>query len=99
MISYYRRVCSRGLGVDFAFVLSRFAILPGFRSDSVTLRSMSLDLSSTEGAIKTLERSVKSAAFHVASIPRELQQTVRSGVMQNFEVAYELSWKLIKRWL
>jgi nucleotidyltransferase substrate binding protein (TIGR01987 family) len=24
---------------------------------------------------------------------------VRSGIIQNFEVAYELSWKMMKRWI
>jgi len=62
-------------------------------------RSMKLDLSSLEGAVATLDRSVKAAAAHAASIPRELQDTVRSGIIQNFEVAYELSWKMIKRWI
>jgi len=28
-----------------------------------------------------------------------LKDTLRSGVIQNFEVAYELSWKFMKRWL
>ena len=28
-----------------------------------------------------------------------LRDTLRSGVIQNFEVAYELSWKFMKRWL
>jgi nucleotidyltransferase substrate binding protein (TIGR01987 family) len=28
-----------------------------------------------------------------------LKQTVRSGIIRNFEVTYELSWKMIKRWL
>jgi nucleotidyltransferase substrate binding protein (TIGR01987 family) len=60
---------------------------------------MNLDLSSLEGAVATLERSVKAAAAYAASLPRELQDTVRSGIIQNFEVAYELSWKMIKRWI
>lgn len=75
------------------------AVLRQFQSGSVVLRSMKLDFSSLEGAANTLERSVKAAAAHAASIPRELQETVRSGIIQNFEVAYELSWKMIKRWL
>lgn len=75
------------------------AVLRRFQSGSVVLRSMKLDFSSLEGAANTLERSVKAAAAHAASIPRELQETVRSGIIQNFEVAYELSWKMIKRWL
>jgi nucleotidyltransferase substrate binding protein (TIGR01987 family) len=29
----------------------------------------------------------------------DLLDTLRSGVIQNFEVSYELSWKFMKRWL
>ena len=29
----------------------------------------------------------------------EAQEAVRGGVIQSFEVAYEQSWKMIKRWL
>ena len=29
----------------------------------------------------------------------ELTETARSGTIQNFEVAYEQSWKLLKRWM
>ena len=28
-----------------------------------------------------------------------LRESLRSGVIQNFEVAYELSWKFMKKWL
>jgi len=28
-----------------------------------------------------------------------LRESLRSGVIQDFEVAYELSWKFMKRWL
>jgi len=28
-----------------------------------------------------------------------LAETVRAGVIQNFEVCYELCWKFMKRWL
>lgn len=28
-----------------------------------------------------------------------MKDTVKSGVIQNFEVAYEQAWKMMKRWL
>ena len=28
-----------------------------------------------------------------------MRESLRSGVIQNFEVAYELSWKFMKKWL
>ena len=32
-------------------------------------------------------------------MPVDLRETVRAGVIQNFEVSYESSWKFIQRWL
>lgn len=32
-------------------------------------------------------------------MPHELRETVRAGVIRNFKVAYESSWKFIQRWL
>jgi nucleotidyltransferase substrate binding protein (TIGR01987 family) len=29
----------------------------------------------------------------------EERETLRAGVIQNFEVSYELAWKVMKRWL
>ena len=60
---------------------------------------MKLDLTSLEIATASLERSVLAAAKFEATLPPELRETVRSGIIQNFEVAYELSWKMMKRWL
>ncbi|MDL5046546.1 nucleotidyltransferase substrate binding protein [Oscillatoria amoena NRMC-F 0135] len=60
---------------------------------------MKLELSSFENATASLERSVNAANTFDAAIPPELKETVRSGIIQNFEVAYELSWKMMKRWL
>ncbi len=60
---------------------------------------MNLDLTSLENATAALERSVRAATTFAATLPPELQDTVRSGIIQNFEVAYELAWKMMKRWL
>ena len=51
---------------------------------------MKLELTSLEKAIASLERSITAAANYEASLPPELSETVRSGIIQNFEVAYEL---------
>jgi len=29
----------------------------------------------------------------------DMRETVRAGVIQNFEVAYEQCWKMIQRWI
>lgn len=59
---------------------------------------MSLQLDSLAKSIDRLERSVK-AANKLDTSDEDLQETVRAGVIQHFEVAYEVSWKMIKRWL
>ena len=59
---------------------------------------MPLQLDSLVKSIDTLERSVKTAS-RVDDSDEDLQETVRAGVIHSFEVAYELSWKMIKRWL
>lgn len=60
---------------------------------------MSLSLSSLEKAVDALERSVRLADAEMENFHPDLQDTVRAGVIQNFEVAYEQSWKMIQRWL
>jgi nucleotidyltransferase substrate binding protein (TIGR01987 family) len=60
---------------------------------------MKLELTSLESAVSALERSLQAAKLYEATLPDELKETVRSGIIQNFEVAYELSWKMMKRWL
>ena len=59
---------------------------------------MSLQLDSLVKSIDILERSVKTAS-RVDDADEDLQETVRAGVIHSFEVAYEQSWKMIKRWL
>lgn len=60
---------------------------------------MKLDFTSLENAVASLERSINAANTYADQLPPELQETVRSGIIQNFEVAYELSWKMMKRWI
>ena len=60
---------------------------------------MKLELTSLESAVASLERSIHAAATYEATLPPELRETIRSGIIQNFEVAYELSWKMVKRWI
>ena len=60
---------------------------------------MPLDLSSLKKAINALDRSLRVAAGAAVSSDQDLAETIQAGVIQNFEVAYEQSWKFIQRWL
>ena len=59
---------------------------------------MNLNFDSLTKSIDALERSVKTASSLDTS-DDDLWETVRAGVIQNFEVAYEQCWKMMKRWL
>ena len=59
---------------------------------------MSLQLDSLEQAIDALERSIDTAK-RMETWEDDLQDTVRAGVIQHFEVAYEQCWKMMRRWL
>ena len=60
---------------------------------------MPLELTSLEKAITALEKSVGAAHADVIASNEDFADTVRAGVIQNFEVAYELCWKFIQRWI
>lgn len=59
---------------------------------------MNLYLDSLEKSIDVLKRSTKTAS-RLDNLDSDLQEAVRAGVIQNFEIAYEQSWKMMKRWL
>jgi nucleotidyltransferase substrate binding protein (TIGR01987 family) len=62
---------------------------------------MKLELTSLRKAVESLERSLNVAGdtdFPARLNPDQLE-AVRAGVIQNFEVTYELCWKYIQRWL
>lgn len=62
---------------------------------------MALDLSSLQKAVKSLDNAVNSYFTNEdnESLSKNDKETLKSGVIQNFEVAYELCWKFMKRWL
>ena len=59
---------------------------------------MNLYLNSLAKSIESLERVIKTANRLDAS-DANLQEAVRAGVIQNFEVVYDQSWKMMERWL
>lgn len=62
---------------------------------------MELDLTSFHKAIQSLETALRVYDSYSSkqSQDPELVQTLKAGVVQNFEFTYELAWKFIKRWL
>ncbi len=60
---------------------------------------MPLDLTSLEKSVIALRLSVTEAAPCLADLAPALREVVKAGVIQQFEVAYEQSWKMIKRWI
>ncbi len=60
---------------------------------------MKLDFSSLENAISQLEKSLKYAISPIAQEDYELFEQLRNSVIQCFEFTYELSHKMLKRYL
>jgi nucleotidyltransferase substrate binding protein (TIGR01987 family) len=60
---------------------------------------MALELESLSKAIGALERSLRVAEEQARGSDVDLKETLRAGGIQNFEVAYDQSWKMMKRWL
>lgn len=62
---------------------------------------MVLDLSTLTASIGALQRALHANATGAqwAGLSPEVREAVKAGVIQNFEVAYEQSWKMMKRWL
>jgi nucleotidyltransferase substrate binding protein (TIGR01987 family) len=62
---------------------------------------MTLDLSSLEKAVFSLERAVR-VCGEKSALPATAEDELalmKAGVIQNFEFTYELCWKFIQRWI
>lgn len=60
---------------------------------------MPLNFDVLKSAVDALARAVDIAENEIDNGSDDLKDVVRSGVIQNFEVAYEQSWKMIQRWI
>ena len=61
---------------------------------------MPLDISSLKQAIASLKRAIAVAnEAQESGLTTDQRETIKAGVIQNFEFTYELCWKFMKRWL
>ena len=62
---------------------------------------MPLDLDSLQSAVASLVEviAVSDDAALMRGLPEPGQRAIKAGVIQHFELTYELSWKFMKRWL
>ena len=62
---------------------------------------MSLDLNSFRNSLTALSNllAVSESDGRMLRLSEVEREGIRAGVIQNFEVTYELSWKLMSRWL
>lgn len=60
---------------------------------------MSLDLTPLGNALAQLEKSLAYANSPAAMADSGLREQLRNSVIQCFEFTYELSWKMLKRYL
>lgn len=61
---------------------------------------MALVLTNFLKAIHSLERSLQAHEdANTLGLSSEIRESIRAGVIQNFEVCYEQSWKMMKRWI
>jgi len=58
-------------------------------------------LSPLEKAVQSLEDAVANSndKSFTQSLTTSQKKLVMAGIIQNFEITYELCWKFIKRWL
>lgn len=60
---------------------------------------MSIDFSSFASALGQLEKSIRYSRSDMAQKDDELFEQLRNSVIHCFEFTYELSWKMLKRYL
>ncbi|MEI0485170.1 nucleotidyltransferase substrate binding protein [Brachyspira intermedia] len=60
---------------------------------------MALNVETLEKSIKALEKSINVYYSYKEDENKDLIDTISAGIIQNFKIAYENSWKLMARWL
>lgn len=60
---------------------------------------MQISLGQLEKSLSALQKAIVIWDRVAMGLDTDLIDTTRSGVIQNFEVAYEQSWKTLRRWM
>ena len=60
---------------------------------------VTLNIEPLRGAVKALGDVIDEYNESLPDASARLRDALRSGVIKNFEVAYELCWKYMKKWL
>ena len=62
---------------------------------------MPLDLTSLANSVNSLREAivVYNESENLTPADAPVLKVLRAGVIQNFEITYELAWKMMKRWL
>jgi nucleotidyltransferase substrate binding protein (TIGR01987 family) len=60
---------------------------------------MSLVLEHFRRSLDALERSLGALQKNAGHLHSDVLEAIKAGIIQQFEVSYELSWKLMKRWI
>lgn len=60
---------------------------------------MRLDFSSLEASVRALRRCVDETERVLPGMSPVVRETLHAGIIQHFEVAYEVCWKSMRRWL
>lgn len=61
---------------------------------------MGLNYSSLQKAIVALEKGISIyQKKKEQDVSEDEMEIIKSGIIQNFEICYEISWKLMKKWL
>jgi len=63
------------------------------------MEEKSLDIETLKNAVKSLEKNIAVYDANISSGDTDLKDALRSSVIHTFEVAYELCWKYMKKWL
>ena len=58
-----------------------------------------LNIDSLKDAVTAFEKSINAYNANALSMDEDVRDTMRSGVIKNFETAYDMCWKYMKKWL